>query len=152
MCSCSLFFFVAAAHFHFGGRLHFSLFIFLISSKVTSFLIAHFCTFTLLFSVISVFQLVRIYSRTSTNGHYFCPSPQSIHWLLFKLGKPPLKRVSNCQNNLSTTASFFSDWWKHQEWSWNLILMAFGWLIAAIIFWLCFIYTAAVSINCLQYL
>ena len=27
----------------------------------------------------------------------------------------------NCQSNLSTTASFFHDWWKSQEWSSNLI-------------------------------
>ena len=47
------------------------------------------------------------YSRTSTNGHFFCPGGQSIHWLLFK----PLYN-GNDQNNLSTTASFFSDWWK----------------------------------------
>ena len=31
----------------------------------------------------------------------------------------PLQRVSNCQNNISTTASFFSDWWESQEWSSN---------------------------------
>ena len=61
------------------------------------------------------------YIRISTNGHlsitasFFCPGGKSIHWLLLK----PLyngnghdhnwKRVPNCQNNLSTTASFFSD-------------------------------------------
>ena len=49
--------------------------------------------------------------------------------------KPPLmatslqwqwrpKRVPNCRNNLSTTAGFFSDWRKWQEWSQNLIHMA----------------------------
>ena len=38
---------------------------------------------------------------------------------------------------------FFSEWWKGQEWSWNLIRLAR---------WLCSIYTAAVSINCPWYL
>ena len=36
----------------------------------------------------------------------------------------PLKHVPNCENNFSTTAIFFSDWWKSQEWSWNLLRMA----------------------------
>ena len=40
----------------------------------------------------------------------------------------PLKHVPNCENNFSTTAIFFSDWWKSQEWSWNLLRMALWWL------------------------
>ena len=40
----------------------------------------------------------------------------------------PLKRVTNRENNFLTTASFFSGWWKSQEWSWNLLRMALWWL------------------------
>ena len=57
------------------------------------------------------------YSQTSTNGH-LSTTATSLKW------QWPLKRVPNCQNNLSITASFFSDWWKCQEWSQNLIYMA----------------------------
>ena len=48
--------------------------------------------------------------------------------------------------NFSTTASIFSNWWKSQEWSRNLIRMARWWLIVAFVFWLCSIYSAAVGI------
>ena len=52
------------------------------------------------------------YSRTSTDG-YFVLSRRTVHTLT--LAETSLqrqrqqKRVPNCQNNLSTTASFFSD-------------------------------------------
>ena len=36
-------------------------------------------------------------------------------------------RIPNYQNNLSTTASFFSDWRKSREWSQNVIRMASWW-------------------------
>ena len=49
------------------------------------------------------------------------------------------------------TASFFSNWWKGQEWSWHLICMVLWWLIAETVFWLCSIYTAAVSIKLIVY-
>ena len=68
-----------------------------------------------------------VYSRTAT-GHLsttatlalFCPtnSPyiDSYLNLYTRATSPqrqgPLKRVTNCENNFSTTASFFSDWWK----------------------------------------
>ena len=53
------------------------------------------------------------------------PYIYSLQWNLLQW-QQPLKRVPNCQKNLSITASFFSDWWKSQEseWSWNLIHMA----------------------------
>ena len=60
--------------------------------------------------------------------------------------------VPNCQNNLLTTASFLSNWWKSQEWSWNSICKTHWWLIAAIVFWLCFIYTATVTVQLNLYL
>ena len=59
------------------------------------------------------------------------------------------------QNNLSTAAGFLSDWWKSQEWSWNLTRIAHWWSkIVAIVYvlWLCSIYAATVSINRLRYL
>ena len=52
----------------------------------------------------------------------------------------PQKSVPHCQNNLSTTARKISDWWKSQDWPWNVIRMARWWLIAAILlrfFYLC---------------
>ena len=50
----------------------------------------------------------------------------------------PLQRVPNCQNNLSTTGSFFSDWWKSRKWLSNMIRMARRWSMAAVIVsWLC---------------
>ena len=61
----------------------------------------------------------------------------------------PLKQVPNCPNNLSTTASFFSNRWKSQEWSWNLICMTRWWLVMV----MCSIHTAPVRLYsfCLQY-
>ena len=56
------------------------------------------------------------------------------------------KCVPNYQNNLSKMASFLSHFWKSQEWPWNLICKALMInIIAAIVFWLCSIYTATVS-------
>ena len=55
---------------------------------------------------------------------YFFPGGQSIHWLLFKPALQRQRPLKFSTANLSTTASFFSDWWKSQEWSWNLIRMA----------------------------
>ena len=55
------------------------------------------------------------YSRTSTDGYFFL-SRRTVHTLtlaetsLLTLQRQrQQKRVPNCQNNLSTTASFFSD-------------------------------------------
>ena len=47
----------------------------------------------------------------------FCPpdSPYIDSYLNLSTTERPLKRVPNSQNNLSITASFFSDWWKNQE-------------------------------------
>ena len=105
-------------------------------------------------------------ATTLHNGHlsstaYLCPGGQSINCFLFKpisiaatslQWQRPLKRVPNCQNNLSRTDSFISNWWKSQECQWNLIRMAFWLLITAIIIDHS-IYTAALSVNnCLQYL
>ena len=64
----------------------------------------------------------------------------------------PLKRGRTAKKNISTTASILSYWWKSQEWSRNLIRMTRWWLIVALVFWLCCIYTAPVSINCPRYL
>ena len=50
-------------------------------------------------------------------------------------------KTSNCQEN--------SDWQKSQKWSRNVTLMARWWLMAAIVFGLCSIYSDAVSTNCL---
>ena len=100
-------------------------------------------------------------SRTLTNGHlsttatFFVPADSPYIGSCLNLSttatslqqKRLLKRVPNCQNNLSTTASFFSDWWKSQEWSWNLIRMERWWLIEEIVLCLWSIYAAAVSIN-----
>ena len=41
------------------------------------------------------------------------------------------------KKNLWDQGSVFPDWWKSQEWSWNLIRMARWWFIAAIVLWLC---------------
>ena len=50
-------------------------------------------------------------------------------------------------------ASFLKNWWKSQEWSYNLICLAPWLLILVIVYWLCSIYTAALNIKCacLQY-
>ena len=54
------------------------------------------------------------YSRTSTDGYFFL-SRRTVHTLtlaetsLQRQRQRQQKRVPNCQNNLSTTASFFSD-------------------------------------------
>ena len=87
------------------------------------------------------------------NSHIFCPGAQSIHWLLFY--KPfyngnGTKARPQLPKNLSTRASFFSNWWKSQRMVINFD--TYGALIAAIVFCLCSIFTAAVSINCLRYL
>ena len=74
-------------------------------------------------------------------------------WLLFQ-------PVYNGHWSVSPTAKitsrqqpvFFRGRWKCQEWSWNFIRMVCWWLIAAILFWFCFIYATAVSINCQRYL
>ena len=55
---------------------------------------------------------------------------------------PQLTKITSRQRPV-----FFSDWWKSQEWSWHLTRTASWWLIAAVLFWLYSIYTAAVSIN-----
>ena len=66
---------------------------------------------------------------------------------LYNSNSPPIC-VPICQNNLSTTAIFFIDWWKSQEWSWNLTHMVCSWLIVVLIVsWFCAIQTAAVNIN-----
>ena len=83
----------------------------------------------------------------------------NLHWQPFSTmatslqQQRPLNCVPNCQNiNLSTTASFFRAW-QSQKWlpNWFWSVMAHWWL-RAILFWLCSIYSVAVSINCLQYL
>ena len=81
-------------------------------------------------------------TATSLQRPFFCPGRVHILTLVsIPLQRQwPLKRVPNCQNNSSTTASFFSDWWKSQEWPWNLIPMVRRWLIAAIAFWMSSIY------------
>ena len=98
-------------------------------------------------------------SRTLTYGHlsttatFFVPADSPYIGSCLNLSTTAtslqqqrlLKRVPNCQNNLSTTASFFSDWWKSQEWSWNL--MARWWLIEEIVLCLWSSYAAAVSTN-----
>ena len=92
------------------------------------------------------------YSRTSSNGHlrlqkrplFFVPADSpyidsclNLSTLATSLQRP-LQRVPNCQNNLSTTGSFFSDWWKSRKWLSNMIRMARRWSMAAIIVsWLC---------------
>ena len=73
-----------------------------------------------------------------TTATSFCSGGQSIHWLLFNSSlqrQRPLKRVPNCQNNLSTMASFFSDWWKSRV-VMTLIGISRWWSIAASVFWL----------------
>ena len=54
--------------------------------------------------------LLITYSQTSTNDHLSTTATSLQR-------QRPLMHVPNCQNNLSTTASFLSDWWKSQEWS-----------------------------------
>ena len=71
--------------------------------------------------------------------------PPLYYGALFVLADSP------CQNNLSIMASFLKNWWKSQEWSYNLICMAPGWLIPAIVCWLCSIYTTEVNIKCTAY-
>ena len=65
-------------------------------------------------------------SRTSTNSHLsiYIDSYKNLSTMATSpQGQRPLKRVLNCENSLSTTNSFFSDWWESQERSWNLLLM-----------------------------
>ena len=95
--------------------------------------------------------LVSNYRQTSTYGHlsimatYLCPGRQSIQCFLFKpLDNGHLSKMAMAQQPL------FQQPIESQEWSWNFIPMALWWLITAIIFWLCSIYTAAVSIYCLK--
>ena len=45
------------------------------------------------------------------NGH-FCFVPADRPYIESLQRQRPQKHVSNCQNNLFTTASFFCDWWK----------------------------------------
>ena len=102
------------------------------------------------------FSVNKLYSsRTSTNDH-LSYNGQSTHLLLFHNGhlstrrQRPLTHVPNCQNNLSTTASFFQRLMK-KSWmvtNWHVYDQS----IAVIVFWFCFIYTAAVSKICLRYL
>ena len=89
------------------------------------------------------------------NALFFSAGGQTIHWLdlveTFLQRQRPLKCVPNCQNNLSTKASFFSDWWKSHEWSWNLIHMACWWLIVGIVFLIVFrLYCCSIGENCLR--
>ena len=65
-------------------------------------------------------------SQTSTNSHlsiYIDSYKNLCTMATSPQGQRPLKRVLNCENSLSTTASFFSDWWKRQERSRNLLRM-----------------------------
>ena len=65
-------------------------------------------------------------SRTSTNSHLsiYIDSYKNLSTMATSpQGQRPLKRVLNCENSLSTTNSFFSNWWKSQERSWNLLRM-----------------------------
>ena len=111
--------------------------------------------------VLSIRQCLYIYSPTSTYGHlsttvtFFVPTDSPyIHSCLnlsttvTSLQRPrPLKRGRTTKKTPRLLMKK-SKW----EWSWKLILMACWWLIVALVFWLCYIYTAAVSINCLRYL
>ena len=101
-----------------------------------------------------------LYSQTNGN---LCTMTTFLFWrtvhtltlswtaLQWQLKWPLIKCVINWQNNLSTMGQFFSDWWKSQEWSQKLIHKARWWLIMESSFdCVPLIYTAAVSINCLQ--
>ena len=123
------------------------------------------------FTIVAVFifcwnliSLVSIskYSRTSSNSHLSTMatilSQRTVHTLTLIINlsttatspqwQQPLKHVPNCKNNLMTMASFLQRLrWKSQEWWSNLIDMACWRLIVTIVFLLCLIYTAAVSIK-----
>ena len=112
------------------------------------------------------------YSRTSTNSHlsrtatplqwplYCVPADSPYIYSYLKLSltatslqwQQPLNRVLNCQNNFSTMASFFRDWWKSQECSWIFLYGTFMINLLWQSYFDCVqFYTAAVSINCLWY-
>ena len=80
----------------------------------------------LFFSLTEVLHLAQFWIQKTVKPPLMATSTQQLTSLQLQR---PLKRVPNCQNNLST--SFFSDWRKWQEWSQNLIHMASQWVIGA---------------------